>query len=445
MNDRVDALYQRFVRAASTPPPARRALKIAAILVREITRDQVHVRAATLAYWSLVAIVPTLLLAAAVLQPLGPAVGGPIRELLFSALLAGAVRNVGPTVDGWLAQVDVARLGIVGVVAVAFTASRIYFSVEEAYNRLWNVRMRRSLVMRLTLFYAVLTLGPLLIALGFQLTGRIQDAVGVSSLSLALPVLVTTTAFVGAIRALPDTDVRWGPAFVGGLTSAVAFEIAKVGFNAYVNILGAGDAAAAIYGSLGLFPVFLLWLYVLWLIVLFGVELAFVVQRHDVLLEAEDRYLEGDGSVRRHADALFALQALLVVCRRYSDGQGPTSEPEVTRTLRSEPAYVRSALETLEETGVLAESPKGYLPALPLEHVTLRDVLVRYRAITRPALAEGSEGAGIVAAVLGAQVAVLDTTLLAMVEPAADAPPAGGHAAEGAGEAPPELPLGSGA
>ncbi|MDP2308748.1 MAG: YihY/virulence factor BrkB family protein [Pseudomonadota bacterium] len=416
MTDRLDRLYQHIVNGPTTPPPLRRALKTAALLAREVARDQVHVRAATLAYWSLVAIVPVLLLAAAVLQPLGPKAGEPIRELIFNALLAGAVRNVGATVDGWLAQVDVARLGIIGIIVVTFTASRIYFSVEEAYNHVWNVRSKRSLIRRLALFYAVLTLGPLLIALGFQLTGSIQDAVGGSSLSLALPLLLTTAAFVGAIRALPDTDVRWAPALVGGLASAMLFELAKVGFNAYVNVLGAGDAAVAIYGSLGLFPVFLLWLYLLWTIVLFGVELAYVVQRYDVLFAAEERYLEGDGQETRHPDALFALQCLLVVAGRFAAGDGPTTEPVVTLTLQSEPTHVRKALETLEDAGLLAESLTGYLPALPLERVTLRDVIVRYRALTRPSVVEGAVGMAFVTELLSGPAALLDTTLLQLLE-----------------------------
>lgn len=411
MIDRLDAAYRRLVGASTTPAHARAALKTVALTVREFVRDQVHVRAATLAYWSLVAIVPALVLAAAVTSPLGPEAGRPIRELLFSALLAGAVRNVGATLDGWLAEVDVASLGIVGMAGVAFTASRIYFSVEDAYNALWNVRMRRGLVMRLVIFWAGLTLAPLFIAGGFAVTGRIQEAVGAQILPLLLPVLLTTVAFVAAIRTLPDTDVRWGPAVAGGLASAVLFEIAKVGFNAYVDVLGADDTAAAIYGSLALFPIFLLWLYVLWLIVLFGVELAYVLQRHGELYAAEERRLLGDTHARRHADALFAVQCLLVVARRYLDGAGPTAEPDVTRALGTEPGFVRNALETLEEAGIVAESPHGYLPAIPLDQLALREVLVRYRSLTRPALSEDALGTALVDGVLAAPGAVLDTTV----------------------------------
>lgn len=415
MSEQIDALYQRLLTLPATPKPVRGALKLLAVVARELTRDQVHVRAATLAYWSLVAIVPALVLAAAVTQPLGAEAGRPIRELLFSALLAGAVADVGPTLDGWLAQVDVARLGVVGLIGVAFTASRIYFSVEEAYNLLWNVRLRRGLVMRLVIFYAGITLGPILLAFGFAITGRIQDAVGINALRLALPVLLTTTAFVGAIRTLPDADVRWGPAALGGLASAILFEVAKVGFNAYVNVLGAGDAAATIYGSLGLFPVFLLWLYVLWLIVLFGVELAYVAQRHDELIVAEEQRLLGEGHTRRHADALFAIQCLLVVAQRYAIGGGPTEERVVTRTLQSEPNFVRNALEALEDAGLLAESPAGFLPAVPLDQVRVRDVLRRYRTLTRPSIADDAMGNALIDDILAAPGTLMDATIAQMV------------------------------
>ena len=415
MSDRIDALYQGFVKGQRAPEPLRRVVMIGAVVVRELIRDQVHVRAATLGYWSLVGIVPALVLAAAVTEVFG--VGQTVRGVIFQALLAGAVQNVGETVDGWLGHVDLASLGVVGTVAVAVTASRIYFSVEEAYNRLWNVRMRRSLALRLVIFYAALTLAPVLITLGFALTNRVQDETGVHFLGHAFPTLLTTVTFVGAIRTLPDTDVRWGPALIGGLTSAVAFEIAKIGFNAYVDVLGAGSAAAAIYGSLGLFPVFLLWLYVLWLIVLFGVELAFVVQRRDELLVAERRRLLGEAYARRHADALFGLQCLMVVAARFRDGHGPTSEPEVTRTLQSEPEYVLNALETLEEAGILAESPQGYLPSRPLEQLDLRAVIQRYRQCTTPLTVEGAPGEHVVGELLGTEARVLDRTLAEMLAP----------------------------
>jgi YihY family inner membrane protein len=413
MVDRVDAWYQLAVRRPETPPWARRLLVSVAIVARELVRDQVHVRAATLAYWSLVAVVPMLVLVAAVVEGLSPESASPVRAILYNTLLAGSVRDVGETIDGWLSQVDMKSIGLAGLAGVLFTASRIYFSVEEAYNHLWNVRVKRGIVLRLVLFYATVTLAPLLLALGFHYTAQL-DEVG-SWARLLVPVLLTSVAFVGAIRTLPDTLVRWGPAVFGGIVSAILFEVAKVGFNAYTEVLGAGDVAATIYGSLGLVPIFLIWLYTLWLIVLVGVELAYVAQRHGDLLEAEERLLEGEAHQRRHPDALFALQCLMVVARNWVGGHGPTTEAGVTQELHSEPLHVRAALETLEDAGIVAESPAGFLLALPPDRVTVRDVLLRYREQTRPGLAENAVGGDVVADILAGTRARLDETVEALV------------------------------
>src|SRR5688500_18104913 len=88
MNDLVDGWYRAVLNRPSAPAWTRRGLKTIGILVRELTRDQVHVRAATLAYWSLVAIVPALVLAASLMKPMGIVGVDPLREMFYSALLA---------------------------------------------------------------------------------------------------------------------------------------------------------------------------------------------------------------------------------------------------------------------------------------------------------------------------------------------------------------------
>src|SRR4051812_49096060 len=103
MQDAVHGWYSTMVARPANRPWMRNAMKTVAVLTRELTRDQVHVRAATLAYWSLVAIVPALVLAASLLAPFGDDGVAPLRTLLYSALLAGSIQGVGSTLDGWLA------------------------------------------------------------------------------------------------------------------------------------------------------------------------------------------------------------------------------------------------------------------------------------------------------------------------------------------------------
>ncbi len=380
-------------------------------LVHEMARDQVMVRAAMLAYWTLVTMVPLLVLVFALLGLLGADAVGRIEDLLVQALPDNADQRLQLrlALDDILSGVSLGALGAAGVVFVLFTSSRIFFSVEEAYNALWNARPKRSWAMRMVLFYTTLTLGPLLIAGGFSVTSTYAG--GMAWLGFALPVALTAAAFVGAIRALPDTEVKWVPALVGGLASAIAFEIAKVVFGLYLDLFSGESFSAKLYGSVAFLPVFLTWLYTLWLIVLSGVKVAYAVQRREDLIANEERRLGGETLARRHADALFAVQCLMVVARRYAAGEGPTAEPIVTREMGSDPVFVLTALEVLEDAGVLAESPTGYLPAIPLARLTLREVVVRYRDRTRPATAAGSPGADLVDAFLAPASTPIDVPL----------------------------------
>ncbi len=372
----LEALYVGAVRGGSVPRALRGPLMSIAVFVRELSRDQVHVRAGTLSYWSLVAIVPSLVLVAAVMQPFGG--NDAVRAFLYSTLLAGPVSAVGAQLDAYLAEVDYTRLGVAGLVGVGFTASRIFFSVEEAYSSLWAVPVRRPLLVRVVIFYALFTLVPVMIAYGFHVSGQLRGGVDIGVLQRLAPIVLTAVAFTGAIKALPDTEVRWRPAMIGGGCSAVLFEVAKSGFGAYTDVLGTADAAVAVYGSLALFPIFLLWLYVLWWIVLFGVELAYVAQRLPDLLAAEERLHASDFGAAE-PDGFFALGCLVVVVRQWAAGEGPIPEPAVTREVGGDPARVRAALELLAEVGFLASADTGWVPAAPPDRVTGREVVLRCR------------------------------------------------------------------
>jgi YihY family inner membrane protein len=381
--------YLARVRDDATPTRLRAALTFGGAFVREAVNDQLLVRSATLAYWSLVGIVPVLVVIAAALQPFGGTES--VRNLLYSSLLAGPVRAVGTQLDTWLAQVDFAKLGVAGLIGTLVTASRVYTAAEEAYNHLWRCNVRRSWITRMVMFYAILTVVPVLVAYGFHLSSSLRPVVGLGLLRRVLPAVTTAVAFGLAIRTLPDTRVRWMPAAVGGAFSAVLFEGAKAGFGAYTDVLGAQDAAAAVYGSLALFPVFLLWLFVLWVTVLLGVEMAYVVQNLPELVRAEQRLHEGGRA--RQADAFFAVQCAVVVTRRWLAGQGASDALSVTRALGTEPAQVQAALLALAAAGILVETEGGMVLAGPPEGWTARDVVGRYRALSRPAGAEdGNDG-----------------------------------------------------
>ena len=396
MVSRLHVIYRRW---AENPEPDSLtrwllgAVHSVSALGREAVRDRLHVRAATLAYWTLVAVVPLLIVALALLGPLGlvEETQELVRNLLYSSMLAGSVSEVGDFFDQQLSSVKLETLGVIGFVAVLFTASRIYFSVESVYNDIFGVRVRRGFLLRFALFYAVVTLGPVLLSLGFIATGKLGETLPAGLVGAMLPIALTTLAFVLAIRLLPQVEVRWRSALIGGVASAVVFELAKTGFGAYTELLGAGSAVARLYGSLGLLPVFLVWLYTLWLIALVGVEAAYVAENSGRLLPLERQRLLRQERDQRTVDDLFCLQVLVVVADRYLARSGAVSGSYVASVLGCSSKLVARAVEVLHSVGVVAPTEDHKtIPAMPPDQIRANEVLHACRRIVAPSVPEAS-------------------------------------------------------
>lgn len=278
----------------------------AIVIVRESRHDRLAVRAAMLAFWTAVAIVPILLLGFALLGPLGLAetTGQAVRHLLYQTILAKSVEEVGRAIDQLLEATSLRTLGIVGIAGILLIGSQLFFSAELAYNDIFQSRVRRSRLLRMMQFYAAITLAPLGVAAGFLAGARLEADFAPGLLTRGVPVLITATVLVAAIRLLPGRRPGWMPSLAGGLVSATLFEIAKSGFGAYTDLLGTRHSMARIYGSVGFLPVFLLWLYLSWWVVLFGVELAWFLEYRHSLVEAQRRRAVDPHAGRRAASPM---------------------------------------------------------------------------------------------------------------------------------------------
>jgi len=358
-------------------------------LWRQNQRDHLFVRAGMLAYWSTVAIVPMLLLAFALTGAIGLA-DEAVRWLLYDTLLASNVVNdVGNQLDSFLTGTTLSTLGLVGVLSILLIGAHLYFQTEQAYNDIFYTKPSHNLISRFFGFYAALTLAPLLISSGFLARDQVAGIAGTTSwiaaASVVVPSILAAVAFVFAIRFLPSTKVSWKAAFTGGTFSAVLFLAARHAFGAYVDLLGTKDSMAVIYGSLALLPVFLIWLNVVWTIVLTGVEVAYVVENWDALVEQQHRWVIDPFARQRKPDFFYALAVLSVVCDRYSDGHGGSSPHQIGDALDADSRQIRMTLNLLETAGVLIESEeKSFLPAVPIDRTPTAEVLNAWRRVTAP-------------------------------------------------------------
>jgi len=274
-----------------TPPrssiPAAPAVpfgKAAANLIRAMLAQarELHLSqvAGSLAFLSMIAIVPMFSLGFAVLTALP--VFGRMRDALHRFLDGNLFPAAfSETLLSHLAQfaAKAGELSAIGAVAFFVTAFTALLTVEATMNQIWGADRRRPLTLRLTLYWAVLTLGPLLLATSLSFnglvvtswlsSGEMQELRG-----LWFALVPWLTSFVGLsllYRLVPATKVRWSEAFAGALFASMLIELLRRGLGLYVAQF---PSYTIVYGAFAALPLFLLWLFLGWLALLAGALLA---------------------------------------------------------------------------------------------------------------------------------------------------------------------------
>lgn len=238
--------------------------------------DRCFDEAASLGYTSLLALVPLLAVIFVVVSafPVFNEWSERLQLLLVENLVPTAGKQVGAGISSFLASVS--SLTLPGTVALILTALMLMFRIEVAFNRIWRVERARSVLNRIIMYWAVLTLAPLLIGSAMVFSAQnlisgqgLQDLITPGLYRIGL-FLVTTIIFSLIFLLVPNCRVRFRAALSGALLSAFLFELAKLAFVAWVS----NANYAVIYGALATVPIFLLWLYLVWVVVLLGASLA---------------------------------------------------------------------------------------------------------------------------------------------------------------------------
>lgn len=244
---------------------------------RRLREESLPQVAGSLTFTTVFALVPLLTIALAIFTTF------PMFNTFRASLEAYFIQSVMPktissTILNYLTMFasKATRLSAVGAVALIFTSIAMMSLIERVFNRIWRVRGQRSWARRILVYWAIITLGPLLI--GVSLTLSSQVFIATSDLFERLPVVgaviytaaslaVTTASFTLLYVAVPNRDVDWYDAAWGGLVAGVAFELAKRGFAVFITEF---PTYSRIYGALAALPLFLLWIYVSWVITLIG-------------------------------------------------------------------------------------------------------------------------------------------------------------------------------
>jgi membrane protein len=256
-------------------------LDTARTLRERFREDRLGLTASSLTFTTLITLVPlvTVMLAVFSAFPMFSSFQGALEKYFLQSLVPDAIAK---PVLGALTQfaAKATRLGSVGLVLLVLTALALMLTIDRALNAIWRVRKPRPLAQRVLLYWAGLTLGPLVLGVSLSLTvsviGYSKSAFGASPAGLALLLdgvefLLMAAGMAAMYRYVPNTHVRWRHAWAGGVFVSIGLDVAKRVLAWYV---GQVPTYSAIYGAFASLPIFLLWIYMGWLIVLWGAVVA---------------------------------------------------------------------------------------------------------------------------------------------------------------------------
>jgi len=377
---------------------------------KSFVRNRCPVRAAALAYTTLLALIPMLAVVFSVMTGVLKSQGeAPIRMAIdkfvdsiapytsadaaagdeqakrTQALAAEKREEAVRKINEFIKNTQSSAIGVTGMIALVAVAISMLRRIESAFNDIWGVTRGRSWYTQVMLYWAVLSLGPLLfvVALGLSSGPHLEwtkkflmfmPFVG-NLVFKFLPALVLSVMFGMFYQLMPNTRVQPVAALAGGLVAGLLWNLNNV---LGVNFVSRVTSNNAIYGSLGMVPVFMIGLYLGWIILLFGGQVAYAFQNRGVYLQEKQAE-----SVNQRGREFVALRLMTQVAQCFRQGAKPPTAIQLGTALGVPTRLISQVVQVLVQSRLLVEAQNkeaGYMPARPLEQITMHDILHALRA-----------------------------------------------------------------
>ena len=336
--------------------------------------DRLGQTAGALTFTTLIALVPLLTVALAVVTafPIFDQFQTVLQRWLVESLIPESISR---QVLGYLTQftTKASRLGSFGFAALMLSAVALMLTIDRSLNTIWRVRQQRAWGQRLLLYWAALTLGPLLVAAGLLTMVSVITWSGGSlryqgpGVKMALGMLEFLLLWGGIsalYRLVPNTYVAWRPVLVGSFVTALVLEGARSVLAWY---LASMPTFSLIYGTFATVPILLVWIYTAWVVVLFGAVLvASWPSLSQGLSDAHDSH-----AGQSFALSLGCLRLLQQVRMQSAGGLGLDG---LAQPLQADPWQVQEVLDTLVQldwVGVLNQ-PQALRYALLIDLASTR-------------------------------------------------------------------------
>ncbi|MHB9075135.1 MAG: YihY/virulence factor BrkB family protein [Desulfobaccales bacterium] len=396
---------------------ALKSLRVLVLSARGLIRNQSLVRASSLAYASILGFIPLSALLFAILQAIG--VPRLIATYTLEHLAPGS-RQFATQILEYIEATKVTSLGVFGVVALLLDLVIVMTNVEKAFNKTWQVSRTRAWSRKVSDYLSIFLIFPILMAAALTFSTSfwgIQHVLQI--LSGILPAIFFTAtrwlvslgllwfAFIFIYLVMPNTRINFWSAMLGGVVGGTVWQVAQWIFTA---IQGGAAYYNAIYGALYNLLFLFIWMFWCWLILLFGTEIAFAHQNLDCLTEERRQPTPPPEPV----DEYLCLAALVSIGASFWRRQPPLSLNDLSQMLPRCNNLAQQVTQALQNCNLVVEvvpelpnSSPRFLPNLPLDQVTVKDVLDSLRECRGAALD---------------MALAAEPRLLALMKPLAEAP-----------------------
>jgi membrane protein len=380
-----DGLY---IKSRDMGPPwgaPLRFIRYPAALVRDWLRGLISVQAMSLAYTTLLSLVPLMVFSFSILKGLGAR--GDLKFLLseFFRPLGSASTQLTESVLQFVANMRGDLLGSIGLAFLVYTVFSTVRKVEASFNFLWHVERPRTFIRRFSGYTSVMILGPVLLAVALGLLGSAErtplarsaveiPAFGwiVNAARSGLPYVIVTIVFSAMYAFIPNTKVQLRAALIGGVTSGIIWAVMGQLFTAFILY---SSTLVAIYTGFAVVLITLVWVYLSWLILLIGAQLAFYVQFPQYLRHGQEM-VELTGKDREQV----ALSIMYLISNDYAAGHVPWTAQRLADELDLPSIALAPVLYSLEKGGfLLATERESFVPGRTPEGILLSDVLENIR------------------------------------------------------------------
>ncbi|OYY82065.1 MAG: hypothetical protein B7Y33_00555 [Hydrogenophilales bacterium 16-62-9] len=392
MKNRMDLLHSRLWRVGHNTLPAWQAwplvlLRALVLAMRDIAGERLNLRAMSLVYTTLLSLVPLLAVSFSVLKAFG--VHNAARPALLGLLAPLGDERVMMVdqITGFVDNIKVGVLGVVGVAMLLYTAVSLVQKVEHGFNEVWRVRRERTFSQRFSNYLSVIFTAPVLLFAVISIGASVFDDVIFSWLGVRgvladvlrmlqrmLPLVILVAVFSFIYSLVPNTRVRKLPALTGAIIAALLWQLSGLLFAQFV---AGASSYVAVYSGFAIVIVFMLWIYVIWLIVLFGACVAFYMQNpgyspgHDAGAAFSPRQRER-----------IALATLGRLARAHAEGVPGLTPHELAQGLRLPEPVLEEVLAPFLDQQLVARTDDPlprWLPAIEPASVPLAQLLVVLR------------------------------------------------------------------